>query len=229
LSPLKFNGKQWNYMAIFMMPLALLTGWFLARRGRLLELGLGVTMVLAGLVFCAREQWEWRAMTANGRLVADFAESHAAIPVYGPLEAQRQSTLARLLRGSLDPSADVRPLSELGSLKTTDGADAAVRAYVVRDPAMWNGADYEGGIADIPAALPRCWTLAQTLAAPSLGFGSFIAGPGALVASRLPQRIADQIGFGREEPFYREKSADIYAVSAGCLRNMAPAAHGPRS
>ena len=48
-SPLKFIAKQSNYLDIFALPLALLTGWFLAQQSRRIALLLGVTLgLLAG-------------------------------------------------------------------------------------------------------------------------------------------------------------------------------------
>jgi len=61
-------------------------------------------------------------VTVNGRSAAAFAEAHTDTPVFGPLTAQRQSKLQRVLRGSLDASGDIRPLADLAQLPLADGA-----------------------------------------------------------------------------------------------------------
>lgn len=112
-SPLEFIRKQANYMEIFVMPLALLAGWFLAELPRKFAILLGGAMIVSGILLSALEQQVVRVVSVNGRAAALFADAHAGTPVFGPLTAQRQSTLERLLRGSLDSRDDIRPITEL--------------------------------------------------------------------------------------------------------------------
>jgi hypothetical protein len=99
LSPLKFIAKQPNYLSIFTLPLALMAGWFLAQQGRTTAFFLGGAMIASGITLAALEQQVINVVTVNGRSAAVFAEAHTGTPVFGPLTAQRQSKLQRVLRG----------------------------------------------------------------------------------------------------------------------------------
>ena len=138
LSPLKFIAKQSNYMSIFTLPLALMAGWFLAQQGRTIAFLLGGAMIASGIFLAALEQQVITVVTVNGRSAAAFAEAHTDTPVFGPLTAQRQSKLQRVLRGSLDASSDIRPLADLAQLPLADGAADDIVAYIIEDPQMGN-------------------------------------------------------------------------------------------
>jgi hypothetical protein len=158
-SPLKFIAKQSNYLDIFAIPLALLTGWFLAQQQRAIALLLGAAMVLSGIMLAALEQQVVRVVTVNGRSAAEFAEAHPGTPVFGPLTAQRQSMLERLLHGSLDSSSDIRPWADLSGVSAGAGSAGDVVAYLVEDPQMrlWPDATKEnasfGNIAPMPGSV----------------------------------------------------------------------------
>ena len=66
-SPFTFIRKQANYMEIFVMPLTLLAGWFLAQQRRGVAFVLGGAMVVSGILLSALEQQVVRVVTVNGR------------------------------------------------------------------------------------------------------------------------------------------------------------------
>ena len=105
LLPPDFIRKTSSYMEIFVMPLALLAGWFLAELRPRVALVLGGIMVVSGILLSALEQQVLRVVTVNGQAAAAFAEAHPGTPVFGPLTAQRQSMVERLFRGSLISAA----------------------------------------------------------------------------------------------------------------------------
>jgi 4-amino-4-deoxy-L-arabinose transferase-like glycosyltransferase len=107
-SPLKFVPKQTNYIAIFMMPFALLTGWFLARQRLIVKIILGGALIGSSIILAAMEQQAIRVVTANGSAARNFASQHPDVPVFGSETVERQSSLYRLLGGSLDGSKDIR-------------------------------------------------------------------------------------------------------------------------
>jgi hypothetical protein len=173
LSPLKFIAKQSNYMSIFTLPLALMAGWFLAQQGRTIAFLLGGAMIASGLCLAALEQQAISVVTVNGRSAAVFAKAHTGTPVFGPLTAQRQSKLQRVLRGSLDPSSDIRPLADLAQLPLADGAADDIVAYIIEDPQMgkWPEARREPAILE----LENCRAWVGQLEASDLGSGRFSA------------------------------------------------------
>jgi 4-amino-4-deoxy-L-arabinose transferase-like glycosyltransferase len=156
-SPLTFIRKQANYMDIFALPLALLTGWFLAQQRRGAALFLGGAMALIGITLSGLEQQVVRVVTVNGRAAAAFAQAHPGTPVFGPLTAQRQSTVERLLRGSLDDSRDIRPFADLNRLPLSAASGNDTVAYLIEDPQMrhWPDATAEVPLSD---ARRRCLT-----------------------------------------------------------------------
>ncbi len=214
LSPLKFIAKQSNYMSIFMLPLALMAGWFLAQRGRTIAFLLGGAMIASGIPLAALEQQVISVVTVNGRSAAVFAEAHTGTPVFGPLTAQRQSKLQRLLRGSLDPSSDVRPLADLAGLPLADGAADDIVAYVIEDPQMgnWPEARREPAIPE----LKKCRAWVGQLEGSDLGYGRLVLGGlRGIIISLLPGDSADRT-LSATDPIWTVARGDVYAVTRDC-------------
>jgi hypothetical protein len=99
VSPVEFIRRQANYMESFVMPLALLGGWFLAHLPRNFGLLVGGAMIVSGILLPALEQEVVRVVLVNRRVAALFAASRAGTRVPAPLTGQRQYTPERLLRG----------------------------------------------------------------------------------------------------------------------------------
>ncbi len=216
LRPVKFIAKQSNYIDIFMMPLALLTGWFLAQQRREVALLLGAAMVVSGVLLSALEQQVVRVVTVNGRSAAEFAQAHAGTPVFGPLTAQRQSALLRLLRGSLDSSGDIRPWADLSRLSPIGGSPSDVVAYLIEDPQMRNWPDATA--AKPPTdSLRRCLVPAGSLAAVDLGFGRSVVAALRSVFAALPAPFG-AAAVGATDPLWQVAPAQIYAVTRECAQ-----------
>jgi hypothetical protein len=221
-SPLKFIAKQANYMAIFIMPLALLAGWFLAQQRRATMLLLGTAMVLSGILLSALEQQASRIVIVNGRPAATFAEAHASTPVFGPLTLQRQSTLQRLLHGSLDGSGDIRPISELQGIPLHGGSPGDVVAYVIEDPQMrnWPDARTEGPLSQ---KLRDCMAAPGQLEPGDLGPGRSVVAALRSTLSLLPADVA-AAGLRATDPLWRVEPAQVYALTRECARGARAAA-----
>ena len=215
-SPLKFIAKQSNYLDIFAMPLALLTGWFLAQQLRSIALLLGAAMVLSGIVLAALEQQVVRVVTVNGRAAAQFAEAHPGTPVLGPLTAQRQSTLERLLRGSLDSSSDIRPWADLSGVSAGEGSAGDVVAYLVDDPQMriWPDASKEVPLSE---RLRRCLVPLGPLERGDLGLGRPVVAALRDVLSVLPAPYA-AVTLRATDSVWQVSPAQVYAVTRECAR-----------
>jgi hypothetical protein len=216
ISPLKFIAKQSNYMEIFVLPLALIAGWYLAQQRRELALILGGIMVLSGVVLSALEQQVVRVVTVNGRSAAGFAEAHPGTPVFGPLSAQRQSAVERLLRGSLDSNADIRPIAELPRVSIDGGAGSDIVAYVIEDPQMrhWPDATADG---PLPQTLRECVGGGRPLDQGDLGRGRSIveALRGALSLLPIPYAAT---ALTTIDPIWKVAPAKVYAVSRECAQ-----------
>jgi hypothetical protein len=214
LSPLKFIAKQSNYMSIFTLPLALMAGWFLAQQGRAIALLLGGAMIASGISLAALEQQVISVVTVNGRSAAVFAQDHADTPVFGPLTAQRQSKLQRVLRGSLDAGSDIRPLADLAQLPLADGEADDIVAYIIEDPQMGNWAEARREPA-IPE-LQNCRAWFGQLEPSDLGYGRLVlAGLRSIIASLLPKDTADR-ALSATDPIWTVTSGGVYAVTRHC-------------
>ncbi len=214
LSPLKFIAKQSNYMAIFTLPLALMAGWFLAQQGRTTAFLLGGAMIASGICLAALEQQVISVVTVNGRSAAVFAEAHVGTPVFGPLTAQRQSKLQRVVRGSLDASSDIRPLANLAQLPLAGGAADDIVAYIIEDPQMgnWPEARREPAIPE----LENCRAWIGQLEASDLGYGRLVlAGLRGIVIYLLPADSADRV-LSATDPIWTVNRSNTYAVTRGC-------------
>ena len=214
LSPLKFVAKQSNYMSIFTLPLALMAGWFLAQQGRTIALLLGGAMIASGIFLAALEQQVVSVVTVNGRSAALFAEAHTGTPVFGPLTAQRQSKLRRILRGSLDVSGDIRPVADLAQLPLTADAADDIVAYIIEDPQMgnWPEARREPELSE----LKNCRAWVEQLEGGDLGYGrSVVAGLRGIIISLLPEDSADP-ALRVTDPIWNVTRGDVYAISRNC-------------
>jgi hypothetical protein len=214
LSPLKFIAKQSNYMSIFTLPLALIAGWFLAQQGRTVALLLGGAMIASGICLAALEQQVISVVTVNGRSAAVFAQAHTGTPVFGPLTAQRQSKLQRVLRGSLDASSDIRPLADLAQLPLADGGADDIVAYIIEDPQMgnWPEARREPAIPE----LENCRAWVGQLEGSDLGYGRLVlAELRGIIVSLLPGDSADRI-LSATDSIWTVHRGDVYAVTRDC-------------
>lgn len=216
LWPPKFIAKQSNYLDIFMMPLALLTGWFLAQQRRGIALVLGGAMVACGILLSAMEQQVVRVVTVNGRAAAEFAEAHAGTPVFGPLTAQRQSMVERLLHGSLDTSGDIRPWADLSGLSLEEGSAGDVVAYLIDDPQMriWPDAAKEAPLSE---TLRRCLVPLGTLEQGDLGLGRSVVTALRDILSVLPAPYG-AAALRATNSVWQVAPAQVFAVTRECAR-----------
>jgi hypothetical protein len=223
-SPLEFIRKQGNYMEIFTAPLALLAGWFLSRQRHIVTIGLGGAMVVSGVLLAALEQQVIRVVTVNGPAAAAFAQAHAGTPVFGPLTVQRQSVMARLLRGSLDSASDIRPIADLSQLSLTGGASKDIVAYLVYDPQMhnWQGSENERqGGADpsyrFPERVRDCLLPLGELEQRDLGLGRSVLAALRSAFSLFPEPWA-VTALNATAPLWEVEAATVFAVTRACAR-----------
>lgn len=223
-SPVDFIRKQSNYMEIFAAPLALLAGWFLSQQRRVVAFVLGGAMMVSGMMLSGLEQEVIRVVTVNGRAAAAFAQAHADVPVFGPLTAQRRSTVERLLKGSLDDATDIRPISGLSRLSLSGGAANDRIAFVVEDPQMrnWQGSENERqGSADpeyrLPQRLRGCLLPAGQLEPGDLGLGQWVVAALHSVGSLVPEPLGDAVTRATY-PLWQVLPAKVYAVTRECAR-----------
>jgi hypothetical protein len=203
-------------MEIFAMPLALLAGWFLAQQRRGIAVLLGGAMVVSGVLLSALEQQVVKIVAINGRAAAVFAATHAGTPTFGPLTAQRQSSVERLLRGSLDASSDIQRWADLSSITPGVGPAGDVVAYLVDDPQMriWPDATKEAPLAE---TLRRCLVPLGPLEQGDLGLGRSVVAALRDVLSVLPAPYA-AAALRATDSFWKIPPAEVYAITRECAR-----------
>lgn len=216
LLPPEFIRKTATYMAIFVTPLALLAGWFLAQQARGVALFLGGIMVASGIVLSGLEQQVVRVVAVNGQAAAVFAEAHPGTPVFGPLTAQRQSMVQRLFRGSLDTSGDIRPWADLSSLSPGEGSAGDAAAYVIDDPQMriWPDATKEAPLSE---RLRECLVSLGPLDRRDLGLGRSVVAELRDVLSALPAHYVAAM-LRATDSLWQVAPAQVYVVSRECAR-----------
>ena len=214
LSPPEFIRKTATYMEIFVTPLALLAGWFLAQQRRAVAFVLGGVMVASGILLSALEQQVVRVVAVNGQAAAAFAEAHAGTPVFGPLTAQRQSIVARLFRGSLDTSSDIRPWADLSDVSAGEGPAGDVVAYLVDDPQMriWPDATKEVPLSE---TLRRCLVPLGPLEHGDLGLGRPVVAALRDILAVLPAPYAAAT-LRATNSFWQVSPAQVYVVTREC-------------
>lgn len=215
-SPLKFIGKSSNYMEIFVMPLALLAGWFLAQQHRGVTFLAGGAMIATGILLSALEQQVVSVVAVNGRSAARFAEAHPRTPVFGPLTAQRQSTLERLLRGSLDASRDIRPVADLRRIGLDGGSADDIVAYIVEDPQMRNWPDARKDD-PLPQKMRECLLVMGPLDRGDLGAGRAVVAAMRGMFSLLPPSLVTTM-LRATDSLWQVFPAQVYAVTRECAR-----------
>jgi 4-amino-4-deoxy-L-arabinose transferase-like glycosyltransferase len=216
LSPPEFIRKSATYMEIFVTPLALLAGWFLAQQQRAVAFVLGGVMVASGILLSAFEQQVVRVVTVNGQAAAGFAEAHAGTPVFGPLTAQRQSKVERLFRGSLDTSSDIRPWADLSGVSAGEGPAGDVVAYVIDDPQMRIWPDATKG-EPLSETLRRCLVPLGPLEQGDLGLGRSVVAALRDALSVLPTAYAAAT-LRATDSVWQVSSAQVYVVTRECTR-----------
>jgi MFS family permease len=216
LAPFTLIRKQSNYTEIFVMPLALLAGWFLAQQRRGIAVLLGGAMVVSGILLSALEQQVVRVVTVNGRAAAVFAAAHPGTPTFGPLTAQRQSMVERLLVGSLNASSDIRPWADLSALTPGEGPAGDVVAYLVDDPQMriWPDARKEAPLSE---TLRRCLVPLGPLEQGDLGLGRSVVAAVRDILSILPAPYSAAT-LRATDSFWQVSPAQVYVITRACAQ-----------
>ena len=216
-NPLTLIAKQTNYMLMFVAPLCMLAGYFLAclpRRWMLPVLG---TYLVGGVILSGLEQQAVRVFTANSRATVVFAREHAELPVYAMTNAFRAGRYAEMLDRPGAGKSSIKSISELfPGGATTDGqsAPSELKGYAVVDLQTidWGWHDPIKKISDVPA----CWRRTVTLQpAPESGLGYRMAASMLSAAQRLPNVLSARL-VPPFEALVRPKPAYVFSVPATC-------------
>ncbi len=220
LVPFALAPKQTNYMAIFLAPLALLSGYLVARL-RLSHRVAILTVMLGGSVaLAAAEQVALRTFTANSRAALEFAASHSDLPIYGTTNNSRIAYLHRLVAQSPESFVPIRPIPRGDALVDKEGDhNDMYQAYVIVD---WETMDWGSEHLRV-STIPACWEWFSELRPAQVGLGYVLLGGVlqgfGLVEPLLPQELGARV---RKAVSSRltPQPATVYRVRADCVRGM---------
>ena len=217
MNPLTLIAKQTNYMLIFVAPLCMLGGYFLAwlpRRWMLPVLG---AYLVGGVILSGLEQQAIHVFTANSRATVAFAHDHADLPVYALTNGYRAGKYAEMLGRSGAAAAAVRSIAELfPETAATDGKSAPTgpKGYAVVDlqTINWGWHDPIKKLSDVPP----CWQRTLTLQpAPESGLGYRMAALMLSAAQRMPDALKARM-VPPVEALVIPKPAHVFSVPANC-------------
>lgn len=219
-SPIKLVMKQTNYMLIFVGPMALMAGWFLAVLPRWFFVPVGVLTVSGSLVLAALEQQSIAVFTANSKAAYVFlrdqpnaflvgtTNNEYAVIFYSLMENRRE------LRDRTMSFNDMTTLDLANSPDklATKSADMAVFALLDLQNIDWgNKSSSIKRLSDVP----KCWTSMGTLAPAPLGSGSLLVNGlmaiGAVLPASLQQRYITTL-----QPVAVPKPAHLFKVNHSC-------------
>jgi len=191
LDPLKFVMKQSNYLNLFLAPMAILGGAWLAQLSHtgLRRVLLGVA-VAGGLGLGVMEQAAYQVFTANSKAAVELALAHPQALVVGSVNNVRMAGVRSVLDGDPDLAQRVVTFAEAGRRPlpaAADGAPTQTLAIIDRENQFW------GTGAVVIDAVPACWTKLQDLSPRGMGVGARILQGVRAGVALLPGGLADRL------------------------------------
>lgn len=205
-SPLKLVSKQTNYMLIFIPPLCLLAGYFLAHyKHWVAHFALAVT-VLGGIFLSGLEQQAIRNFTANSKATV-------ALAIENPNSRYFVATNALTVASYLKSFQDGAQKAHLEPLQAAQcgGTQAQGGDFVIIDHETLDWGENSSDLSELKKRLKGCWQEEGILTPIGFGIGkSFIHFAVALV-SAVPLPISDRIA-AYVSSYANPKKAVIYRL-----------------
>ena len=202
LWPLRLTMKQSNYLTLFIAPLALLAGYFIASLPRRAAATMLALAVAGGTLLGVLQQADYRVFTANSKSATVFAHAHPTAVVVGSTNNSNMSYYYDKTPPHVLSFSEV--LAQPRLVAPADGSRDGLYAVFDAQTIDWMPRE-----ARLTAPLP-CWTKQQRLQPEGLGLGNALAGWAATAAAGLPEPL------GRLSPplqrLARPRPADVYRV-----------------
>nr|WP_316639095.1 glycosyltransferase family 39 protein [uncultured Roseateles sp.] len=219
--------RQANYMLIFVAPLALLAGYFLAQlRPPVQRLLLG-TLLLGGVVLSAFEQQAVHSFSANSRASVEFAQTHPAALVFAGTGATRADTYYRLLAAEPVLHPGLQSLSRLNEVLAGRPVPALVQpaseAFAVMDPQTvgWGHRQNSNWAERLASS---CLSREADLTPAAMGVGRHIVNGVLTIVGWLPDALASRLTTKLSSAL-RPTPATVFRIGAPCFMR-GPAAAG---
>lgn len=222
VSPVKLVMKQANYMLIFMGPMALLAGWFLAHLPLKFVLPLGTLSVAGSVLLAAFEQQAIAVFTANSKAGYVYLRDHPnsvlmattnnlrAVNFYSMMEDQPDLRNRVMSFGELSG-----PQSAIGVARLTAKAVGDVQIFALFDLQTVGWGFKPGGMRRLED-VPKCWAPISVLVPAPLGSGSWLVSGAVALAGLLPDGVRAPY-LKAMQPISMPLSAHLFQVPPTCL------------
>ncbi|AUB82360.1 ArnT family glycosyltransferase [Candidatus Thiodictyon syntrophicum] len=169
LDPFILVQKQSNYLNLFLAPMAILGGAWLAQLSRAgLRIGLLSAAVVGGLGLGVMEQAAYQVFTANSKAAVELALAHPQALVVGSVNNVRMAGVRSVLDSDPGLAQRVLTFDQAGRQPLPaagEGAPAQTLAIIDRENQSW------GNGAVVIDTVPACWTKLQDLNPRGMGLG----------------------------------------------------------
>lgn len=209
-SPFRLAMKQSNYLNLFLAPIAIFAGVFLANfRFRILARALTATTLVGGILLGAMAQQSYRLFTANSRAAVEFMQANPDDWVVGSFNNVNIARVTAIL--DVEPDLDDR----FGYLSLDKDENRAKAPLVGRTPFGFAVLDQETqswGKEQIKlGSAPSCWKLVKELEPDMDGLGHSILTVAVSVAERIPSAIGRKIE-SKMLDYSRPLPAKVYRI-----------------
>jgi hypothetical protein len=217
--PFSFIMKQTNYMLIFMAPMALVSGWWLAQLKPSIFFNLLITFYIIGSLFLSGlEQQSVHVFTANSKAADDFAIAHPDTLVFGQINAYRASFYRYLVTGN--SQWQIQPIENI--LKSDTRNHLIDRLVTDKFYAILDTQTIDRGNSSIKSVenIPHCWQK-EGILEPKIEktAGEIIIHAILLAISHFPTVAANKLN-AIFHPLAAPRPAYIFNVPINCLNPL---------
>lgn len=223
-SPVKFVMKQTNYMLIFIGPMSLLAGWFMASLPKRLFMAVFVLTTTGSLVLIALEQQAITVFTANSKAAYVFLTSNPNAILVGTSNNQRAINFFSIME---DHRALSNQAVSFGELATNDESHTPIKMlskaygkdiFTVLDlqNIEWSGHMRGGTAIRRLSDVPKCWESIGTLIPAALGSGRIIVKAFEAMGVLLPDSLSPRY-MSVLKPVSSPSPAYIFRTDYSCL------------
>lgn len=174
LSPFRFAWKQSNYLTLFLAPLCLLAGLFLARIPNLAgNLLLGASLSI-GIFFAALAQADYRVFVSNSKAAVEFALQHPQARIAGSTSNSGMAAYLPVSRNGNTATSPIAAFWELvpgGARQPDFSAHRDWPIYAIFDRQTLEWAPH----GTVLGSAPPCWSKLADLSPAGLGVGNALA------------------------------------------------------
>lgn len=211
LEPLKFVMKQSNYLTLFLAPIALLCGYYIANINKKFALAILVTTVGGGFFLAALEQQAYHVFTSNSKAAVDFATRNPGIPIIGSSNNGNISAFYSTLKRNQSITDRFLYINQMPHQlpQNKPSANPAIHpafAIIDRQTMSW-------GKNDIAFAKPPpCWEVVEQLVPTGFGLGKSLTHMLTMSVEMSPDIIRRMLK-PRLEQIFQPDLAAVYRVN----------------